>query len=101
MNSDIELSQVSVSDANGTWGTGTGVFNTAGDAVTNNTRCSVVASSGNSANVDQHPPQPGNSHTTVIVATVVPIVTVGLLAVLAFFLWRRRQQAKAREAVLH
>lgn len=96
--SDAKNAPVSVSDVNGTWGTSTGVFNTAGDAVTLDTRCAVVASSGNSANVDQHPPQPGNSsHTTVIVATVVPIVVVCLLAALAFFLWRRRKQAKFRE----
>ncbi|KAL5522147.1 hypothetical protein ACEPAF_2004 [Sanghuangporus sanghuang] len=90
---------VSVSDANGTWGTSTGIFKTAGDAVTNDTRCAVVTNQGNSANIDQHPPQASGSNNTALIAgIVVPVVVVCLLAILAFFLWRRRKQAKSREA---
>ncbi|THH09966.1 hypothetical protein EW145_g1645 [Phellinidium pouzarii] len=87
-NPDTQLI-VSVSDANG-WGTGTGTFITTGS---NDTDCTgLVSSTGNSANVNQHPTHSSkNSHTTVIVAVIVPVCALLLLAA-AFFLWRRRRR---------
>lgn len=85
----------SVSDANGVWGTSTGLFKTTGQAVTDQS-CTLSTQSGNSANVDQNPPQPSKSHAAVIAGVIVPVVVLSLLAGLGYYLWRKRQQ-KQRE----
>lgn len=93
---------VSVSDANGVWGTSPGIFKTAGAAVTNETNCLFYTSTNTADNVDQHPAQPSKSHTTVIIAVIVPIVVVALLVGLAFFFLRHRkhQEREAEPAFL-
>ena len=84
---------MSVVDANGVWGTSTGVFKTAGSSDVG--YCPVNPSAGNSANVDQHPKQPSSSKAgTIVPAVVVPIVVLGALAGIGYWLWRRRQRAK-------
>lgn len=80
-------------DANGVWGTSTGAFKTAGSSDTG--YCPINPSAGNHADVDQNPKQPSKSNvSTIVPAVVVPIVVLGLLAGIGYWLWRRRQMAK-------
>ena len=93
-----DRTSAAVVDADGVWGTSTEYFTTTGAAVTNESCTGLVTTVGNSSTVDQHPKQPGKSHTTtIVVAVIVPIIVILLIAAGIITFWRRRRQAAMRE----